>query len=191
MIDKLFSFRYRFVKSRLHAYLNGECSAMTRRYISYHIDHDVRCYQEYVYQRDFQRTLENEIPRIGVSSQMPDFDQLWSGISTQLNTNTAPIPQLKKRYSLGYTMTILALLFLLFPQSTRIITASDIPDHPSPQPELLSITPIAQNAIVMISWVNTPPIISVTPEVSQTRSQNAPAIRNTPEPEILTQPPLR
>lgn len=128
--------RYRYVKSQMAAYVNGELAPQQRRFVARMIEQDDRCYTEYIRQRETQRELERGLPMFG-RADTRQLDALWHDIQAELNTSPTPDPRSQETsgLSLGYGLAVgLCAMALLLPFvfDTHKASALDIPQQPAP-----------------------------------------------------------
>lgn len=148
--------RYRYAKTKMVAYVNGELPPNTRRFVGRLINDDERVYQEYIRQRHTKLKLERELPTLG----HPDAGQLkavWANIQAELNKPDKPDtpPVRRPRYSLSYAvaafMFVLAVLIPLafdashasastvFQKSVPETVEFTTPDTDTPHPQPTSV----------------------------------------------------
>jgi anti-sigma factor RsiW len=176
--------RYRYAKTKMTAYINGELSANTHRFVGRLINEDERVYQEYIRQRQTKQKLERELPIFG----RPDAGQLnavWANIQAEMSKPDTP-PASRPRYSLSYAVA--AVMFALAVLIPFAFDASHASAAASPQesvPETVEFTtpdtkePNAQPTSVAVA-------AAVQTQAQVTDEVNA-DIQNTPAPRTLGQ----
>jgi anti-sigma factor RsiW len=178
--------RYRYAKTKMTAYINGELSANTRRFVGRLINEDERVYQEYIRQRQTKQKLERELPTFG----RPDAGQLsavWANIQAEMRKPEKDTPPASRpRYSLSYAVA--AVMFALAVLIPFAFDASHASAAASPQesvPETVEFTtpdnkePSAQPTSVAVA-------AAVQTQAQVTDEVNA-DIQNTPAPRTLGQ----
>jgi anti-sigma factor RsiW len=110
--------RYRYAKTKMTAYINGELPPSMRRFIGRLINDDERVYNEYIRQRQTKLELERQLPAFGRPEE-GRLNAIWVNIQAQLNTPDAPVtppPTARRSYSLSYGVALgLCVLALLIP----------------------------------------------------------------------------
>lgn len=149
--------RFRYVKARMTAYINGELPQVTRRFIARQIDEDERCYNEYILQRRTKNELERILPTLGRSNEA-QLNNIWSNIQAEMNKPsemrmTAP----KHSFQLGYGLVVVAMtLALLLPLTfeAQSVNAQDVPtQQPMPQYALTSEPDVVKQATINPTFV--------------------------------------
>ncbi len=146
--------RRRYAKARLAAYINGELSPSTRRFVAEQIESSPDVYQAYLAHRGIKRELERELPVFGQPE--PDtLDALWASIESRMQqpellsesagTHQRPAG-LSLRYGLALMCCVLMFLLPLTLDTGAVQAASMIqtpqPLHPAPQNIALVATPV-------------------------------------------------
>jgi anti-sigma factor RsiW len=134
--------RYRYAKTKMTAYINGELPENTRRFVGRLINEDERIYNEYIRQRQTKQKLERELPTFG----RPDAGQLsavWANIQAEMSKPEKPDtpPASRPRYSLSYAVA--AVMFALAVLIPFAFDASHASAAASPQksvPETVEFT---------------------------------------------------
>ena len=129
--------KYRYVKARMMAYLDGDLSIKARRFVARQIDENPVCYQEYIRAKQSKQELERALPAFGKADK-PQLDNLWANIQAELNQpETVPVRAMTRpTFSLSYGVT--ALLFLVMMLTPLAVDASrasisPIPQQPAPE----------------------------------------------------------
>lgn len=174
--------RYRYAKNRMAAYINGELSVTTRRFVARMIDSDERCYQEYVSQRQKKQELERDLPRFGQADKQ-QLSTMWAAIQAEMNTPSPATLRPTKRpvtYRLALIVTVL-LLVLPFVWSNASPATAVLPQQPSP--ELLS----TQTAPSLLRLTAPTLVALVTLNDHQATDAARPDLQNTPAPHTPAQ----
>jgi len=139
--------RYRYAKTRLAAFIDGELPISSRRLIARMIDEDRRIYEEYLRFRQTREMLQRDMPILGRTN--PDqLTSMWENIQIQLQTPASVSEQKSTTYrrtSLSYSLVVgfcsIAFLLPVF-WGTGDVSDIAIP-HQQPQPEMAmkTITP--------------------------------------------------
>jgi len=125
--------RFRYTKTRMTAYLNGQLSTQARHRVARYIDTDQRCYREFIKQRRIHDELQRTLPMFGSHASI-GLDRIWQGIQAEL-TESTPITQPRRRYAVGYGMAVLLFVVAMsLPNWLReqLDTTSIMPTHPAP-----------------------------------------------------------
>jgi anti-sigma factor RsiW len=137
--------RYRYVKTRMNAYLDGELPLTARRFIARQIDENPLCYRDYIRAKQSKQELERSLPTVG-QVQAGQLDNLWATIQAELNqpenstTRTNPRPSYSLSY--GVAMLILAIIMLApFAIDASRMSVSPVPQHPLPEETALLTSP--------------------------------------------------
>jgi hypothetical protein len=145
--------RYRYAKTKMTAYINGELPPNSRRFIGRLINDDECVYNEYIRQRQTKQELERQLPSFG-KPEAGQMNTLWAHIQAQLNTPDAPTrsPVTRQRYSLSYALAlVLCVLAILVPFAfdTSRATASthenalETEEFTTPDSPVLKVTSVA------------------------------------------------
>ena len=155
--------KYRYVKTRMTAYLDGELSDQSRRFIARQIDENPLCYREYIQAKQSKQELERSLPSFG-QAEAGQLDKIWANIQSELNQPEAiPVTRVMPRqnYSLSYgvAMLILAIIMLTpFAIDASRSNISPVPQHPLPEESvnltLPASTPDAEARVIAFA-VNT------------------------------------
>jgi len=129
--------RYRYVKNRMTAYLDGELPVKTRRFIARQIDENSLCYREYIRAKQSRQELERSLPVFG-KAENGQLDNIWANIQAELNqpeSKSAPV-MMRPRYSLSYGVAMLIFaVIMLTPFAIDVSRSgeSPVPQHPLPE----------------------------------------------------------
>lgn len=171
--------RYRYVKARMAAYLDGELPVKTRRFIARQIDENPLCYQEYIRARQTKQTLERELPVFGRAGQK-QLDAIWANIQAEMQTReTRPVVTNRPRYTWGYGLAAIVFAMILlapFALDASRVNAATIPQHPLPEVAVIETLP-AQTAAIHSTAVALAEITDV-----QSTDDLSARLQNTPEP---------
>jgi anti-sigma factor RsiW len=166
--------RYRYAKAKMAAYVNGELSPNTRRFVGRLINDDERIYNEYIRQRQTKQKLERELPTFG----RPDEGQLsavWANIQAEMSKSDKPDtpPASRPRYSLSYAvaavMFVLAVLIPIALDASHVSAAAvalkSVPEtvefttpdtqEPGAQPTSIAVAAAVQTQAQVTDEVNT------------------------------------
>jgi hypothetical protein len=142
--------RHRYVKARMTAYLDGELSTQTRRFIARQIDENPLCYQEYIRSRQTKQALELDLPTFGRARQ-GQLDNIWANIQSELKVVDGVVisrPRLSYSWAYGFAALMMALILLApFALDARHLGVSNIPKQPLPEIAATQTSP-AQTASV-------------------------------------------
>ncbi len=137
--------KYRYVKARMTAYLDGELSTKSRHFVARQIDENPLCYREYILAKQSKQELERSLPMFGKADRA-QLDNLWANIQTELNQPDELATPLRRvhrpSYSLSYGVAALLLAILLltpFAIDVSRASISPIPEQPSPE-ETVGVT---------------------------------------------------
>ncbi|MEL7433413.1 MAG: hypothetical protein AAFN11_05655 [Chloroflexota bacterium] len=179
--------RYRYTKARMSAYVNGECTPETRRFIARQIDSDPCCYDEYMRVREIKAQLEAEMPRLG-RPEDAQLSAIWANIQSEM-VQPAPEPvlqariRLRPRYSLGYSVAMLLLAIIMltpFAYDGQKSAPSGIAQQPMPEATAAVMTPSADSTTEASAIV-----VAAQTDPSETRTRppqfNTPAPRTPPQ----------
>lgn len=176
--------KYLYVKNRMTAYLDGELSIKSRRFVARQIDENPLCYQEYILAKQTKQELERSLPMIG-KADAPQLDNLWANIQAELNQPdeiAAPIRSIRRpSYSLSYGVAVLLFALLLltpFAIDASRASISPIPQHPLPE-EITGLTsragtPAPDSTAIALA-------VNTTSQVQTTLGSEMP-LQNTPAP---------
>lgn len=175
--------KYRYVKARMTAYLDGELSIRSRRFVARQIDENPLCYREYILAKQSKQELERTLPTFG-KADTPQLEKLWANIQAELNQADEVMPkQVMRRpsYSLSYSVAVLVLaIILLTPFAIDVSRASisPIPEQPSPEDTVgvtsRAGTPAPDSTAIALA-------VDTTVQV-QTTAQSEIPLQNTPAP---------
>jgi anti-sigma factor RsiW len=143
--------RYRYVKARMTAYLDGELPTQTRRFIARQIDENPLCYQEYIRSRQAKQALERDLPTFGRAGQS-QLDNIWANIQSELkavdSVGISRPRRLSYSWAYGFAALMMALILLApFALDARHLGVSNIPKQPLPEIAATQTSP-AQTASV-------------------------------------------
>lgn len=170
--------RYRYVKARMTAYLDGELPVKTRRFIARQIDENLLCYEEYIRARQTKQTLERELPTLGRAGNK-QLDNIWANIQSELQApETRPVVAHRPRFTWGYGLaTIVLAMILLAPFALDVSRVHvTVPQHPLPDFAVTQTSP-ARNAATHATSV----AFAQDTRVQSTDDLSA-QLQNTPEP---------
>lgn len=156
--------RYRYVKARMTAYINGELSQPARRYVARQIDSDAHCRAEYTRQQAIKEAVEYKLPAMGRPEKV-QLDSMWANIQTQLADNSlhevpANAHAMQPTYSLGYALAVFLCVFgILLPFSFKVDgSEAIIVEQPVPQTEIeVAVTSVdatqqVDRVVAFASW---------------------------------------
>lgn len=174
--------RYRYVKARMTAYLDGELSDKARRFIARQIDENPRCYDDYIRARQSKQDIERHLPTFG-QAEANQLDNMWAAIQAEMKQpqeKLTPIQPLQRpSYSLSYGVAVLVLaVILLTPfalNSNRLVT-EPIAQQPAPE-ETALITSEATDAPAMVALISETDVQMQSTRDTQIPLQNTPAPR--------------
>jgi anti-sigma factor RsiW len=175
--------RYRYAKTKMVAYINGELAPHTRRFVGRLINDDARVYREYILQRQTKQQLEHDLPIFG----RPDAGQLnavWANIQAEMSKPVSQqVPALgqRPRYGLSYgvalAMFILAVLLPFAFDASHANTAAS----QSSVPETVEFTtpdtqkPNAQpTSVALVVQLETQATDDVASEIQNTPAPHTP-----------------
>lgn len=176
----MFDLKFRFVKARMNAYVNGELSPPLRRYIARQIDQDMRCYREYRRHRTIKENFEHQLAFIPKPTH-ERVDAMWTNIQHGL-TSPAPhhlAPNLFSIVTCGVATFLLVMVFII-PLNWRSLGRSLessilVPSQPAPHQIALMATPTARAS-------------GITIHITQTEDANLPGrinqLANTPNADL-------
>lgn len=165
--------KYRYCKSRMAAFINGELPLVARRRVARYIDECPDCYAEYLRQRDLAEELKRQLHMIG----QPDHTQLnriWENIQSDLSQPRPQRPARRYPTRYGLVAIILALVLMLPFILGQTSDYRTIPSQPAPYHFDLSATPTHATAhsIQTVALWKTP----------ASESDTILLLQNTPEP---------
>ncbi|MGB7340954.1 MAG: hypothetical protein WBC91_18800 [Phototrophicaceae bacterium] len=134
--------QYRYVKARMGAYLDGELSPQSRRFIARQIDENTRCYRLYIDSKQTKQELERYLPSMG-KPQTGQLESLWLNIQSELHQPQQRTVHRQPKYSLSYGVALLVLaIMLLTPLAldTRLAYSTPIADYALPVIDTAQIT---------------------------------------------------
>lgn len=175
--------RYRYVKNRMTAYLDGDLPVKTRRFIARQIDENPLCYREYIQAKQSRQEIERSLPTFG-KAENGQLDTIWANIQAELNQpETGPAPMMMRpRYSLSYgvAMIIFAIIMLTpYALDVRRADESPVPQHPLPEQVVRNTspagTPVAETRAIAFV-VNTDSQVE-----TQASNRLSVPLQNTPE----------
>lgn len=140
--------KYRYVKARLAAYLDGELPANTRRFIAREIDENPLAYREYLRARQTKQALERLLPSFG-KPETGQLDAIWANIQGELQQESRPRRPLRPQFSFAYGFAVIVIAMLLLAPlafDTHRASASALPSLPAP--EILTTSPAITEAQV-------------------------------------------
>ena len=134
--------KYRYVKARLAAYLDGELPASTRRFIAREIDENPLAYREYLRAKQSKQELERVLPTFG-KAEAGQLDAIWTNIQGELQKEERPakVRRLRPQFSFAYgiAMMLVAMLILApFAFDAQRVSAASVPSQPSPEIQVTS-----------------------------------------------------
>ncbi|GAB5491473.1 MAG: hypothetical protein Phog2KO_16880 [Phototrophicaceae bacterium] len=131
--------KYRYVKVRMTAYLDGDLSLKARRFVARQIDENPLCYQEYIRAKQSKQELERTLPSFGKAEQS-QLDNVWANIQAELNQPKTVVDTIQAShrpiFSLSYGVTVLLFfVMMLTPLALDASRASisPIPQQPAPE----------------------------------------------------------
>jgi anti-sigma factor RsiW len=128
----MFNFKYRYCKTRMVAYLNGELPSKSRRRVARYIDECSDCYLEYIRQRDLQQDLRHRLSVFG-TPYPGQLDQIWGAIQDELDIpHRTSIRPWYLRYGL---VTLVFMLVMLLPLTLLRgeVTSAVMVTQPTPE----------------------------------------------------------
>jgi anti-sigma factor RsiW len=148
--------KYRYVKARLAAYLDGELPAKTRRFIARQIDENPLAYQEYIRARQTKQSLERALPSFG-KPESGQLNAVWANIQREMQKEERPPRnrRLRPQYSFGYGFAVVLIALLMiapFAFDAQRVSASSVPSQPSPELQTTSpaITEAQATAVAFV-----------------------------------------
>ena len=140
----MFRLTCRYIQSRIPAFVDGELSVETRRFIGRHLDQCQDCKTRYMQQRDAIRHIEREMPTF-VRPEQTMLNDVWSRIENDLQTVT-PSPEalaqpvaMRPKMRYGFAAAVFLLALMLPPV---LLSSADgqtiVPSQPAP---ILTETP--------------------------------------------------
>ncbi|MEM9951190.1 MAG: hypothetical protein AAF846_06315 [Chloroflexota bacterium] len=176
--------QYRYVKARMMAYLDGELSLQTRRFIARQIDENPLCYREYISAKQTHQELKQSLPTFG-TAQDSQLNAIWATIQQEM-TQPAPIstPQrtrLQPSYRLSYSVALLVLgIILLAPFAIDVSRSQPVPIAQPLPDDTLEITlpastPEADSQMIAFA-------VETYAQIGATSRPNIP-LQNTPAPQ--------
>jgi anti-sigma factor RsiW len=148
--------KYRYVKARLAAYLDGELPVKTRRFIARQIDENPLAYREYIRAKQSKQVLEDALPSFG-KAEAGQLNAVWANIQSELQKDERPKQRraLLSHFSFGYgfALALFALLLLApFAFDAHRVSASSVPEQPAPELQTTSpaITEAQATAVAFI-----------------------------------------
>ncbi|RMG76450.1 MAG: hypothetical protein D6711_03855 [Chloroflexi bacterium] len=159
--------KYRYCRSRMVAYINGELPPRVRRRMAQYIDTCPRCYAEYVRQRELQHELKMRVPGIGIP-EAGQIERIWNAVQLQMQQPTVATPHL--RYGVLIAVMVVLLMIPLFVSQPAV--EASVATQPQPQTLIQKVvtpgaTPVAvvvNNTLELTSQLmNVTPAAVVTP----------------------------
>jgi anti-sigma factor RsiW len=168
--------KYRYVKARLAAYLDGELPAKTRRFIARQIDENPLAYREYIRARQTKQVLDDALPSFG-KAEAGQLKAVWANIQSELQNTEKPMRSrpVRSHFSFGYGLAVAFFALLLispFAFDAHRVSASSVPSQPSPE-ELQTTSPaITEAQATAVAFVG---------DVQGTDDLRSNNLQNTPE----------
>jgi anti-sigma factor RsiW len=148
--------KYRYVKARLAAYLDGELPTKTRRFIARQIDENPLAYREYIRAKQSKQVLEDALPSFG-KPEAGQLNAVWANIQSELQKEETPKQRrpLLSHFSFGYGFALALFTLLLiapFAFDAQRVSASTVPSLPAPELQTTSpaITEAQATAVAFI-----------------------------------------
>ena len=116
-------FKYRYCKTRMVAFLNGELSPKVRRRVARYIDECSDCYSEYIRQRELQQELKYRLSVFGAPGP-GQLDWIWEAVQDELQwTREAHVRPWYLRYGLVTLVFVLAMFLPLMLLGDEVASA--------------------------------------------------------------------
>lgn len=173
--------KYRYVKARMSAYLDGDLSPQSRRFISRQIDENSNCYRLYIDSKQTKQALERELPVLG----KPDAGQLealWTTIQTELKQPDSQVIRHRPNYSLSYGVAFVVLIIILLAPlalDTRLGYVTPLTDYPLPVVDTVQTTSPATTPDANVQAIAL--VVQTEADIVATRRATVP-LQNTPAP---------
>jgi anti-sigma factor RsiW len=139
--------KYRYVKARLAAYLDGELADKTRRFIAREIDENPLAYREYIRAKQTKQELERLLP-VFAKPEAGQLNAIWANIQSELQKEEKPLrakPRPQFSFAYGMAMMLVAMLMLApLAFNAQVVNADSVPSQPSP--EILVTVPATTEA---------------------------------------------
>ncbi|MEO1287730.1 MAG: hypothetical protein AAFV93_08170 [Chloroflexota bacterium] len=174
--------QYRYVKARMMAYLDGELSLQTRRFIARQIDENPLCYREYISAKQTHQELKQSLPTFGTANDS-QLDAIWATIQQEM-AQPAPTSQptrLQPSYRLSYSVALLVLGIILLAPFAIDVSRSQLVPVAQPLPDdtleitLPASTPEADSQMIAFA-------VETYAQIGVTSRPNIP-LQNTPAPQ--------
>lgn len=158
--------RYRYCKSRMVAFINGELPPKARRRVARYIDECPDCYAEYIHQRDLQRELKSRVPVIGLP-EAGQLERIWGAVQIQMQQTASP-----RRWRYGFITAVVVIMLMMPLLFTQPAVDASVATQPQPEQYVLDTrtpgpTPVAvvANSTIELTGeiVNVTPAAAVTP----------------------------